>query len=149
MKDMKSMKRKRDLATSLHELNRVSLAEILFAMTEELAVFADCPFLTKSQQGYVDQAQHSLQCAVDVWLHHGKHGKTGKHAVGRMKHGIQVKPEPPLPSPTQAMEPILDMLAVYHDDIDEAHYTPTQVQRITLAMHNLFEVYEELKRNVQ
>jgi len=140
------MRRKHDLATALHELNRVSLAEILFEMTEVLNIFADCSFLTKSQQGYVDQAQHSLHCAIDIWRHHGK---KGKHAVGKMRHGIRVKTEPPLPSPTQAMEPILDMLAVYHDDVDEAHYTQSQVQRITLAMHNLFEVYEELKMGVQ
>lgn len=121
-------------------LSRASVAEILHEMAKNLARLKGCPHLSASQEEHASEAARHIDAAVTEWIDEVTDDGA---SLLRRKHGRDTW----MPArPERALECVLDMLAIYHDDLDERDFTPLQLQRVTIAAHNLLMVVQEIEK---
>ena len=125
----------------------VSIAEILHRMIAELSPLEESEFLSVKQQEHLERARGDIEAAVDDWMRDAmrtKRALRGKLFKVSEEGQVQVEEHPPV----AGLEPLLDMLAVYHDDMNQEGYSHRHQQRIMIAIHNLLEVVRELEVQV-
>lgn len=127
---------------NLEALARASVVEILNEMMKTLATLRGCAYLSHTQHAHVTVAKRRINQAVAEWID----AVTGDRAPAprRERNAESSTPE----QPTRGLECVLDMLTIYHDDLNERDFTPVQIQRLTIAAHNLLMIAMELKRTV-
>ena len=130
----------RPLSEDFAVLSRASVAELLHEMAKNLARLKGCPHLSSSQEEHASEAGLHIDAAVTEWI---DDVMDDPMPSSRRKHRRDARmPE----HPERALECILNMLAIYHDDLDEGDLTPLQLQRVTIAAHNLLMVVQEIEK---
>jgi hypothetical protein len=135
---------KTSIAERFEALDRASVMEILHDMVVQLEIITHSNSFTGARQEWLEQSLERIQLVVNHWIQE----VTRSPAVRSTTVCRTVAASEPK-APMSAMDAILDMLTIYHDDIDEDDLTPMQRQRIQVAVHNLIVVYNEIKMRVQ
>jgi hypothetical protein len=86
-----------------------------------------------------------LEAIVNEWIE----DVTSRNATKAKKKKADSKQEVVPATPAQRLDPLLDMLQVYYDDLRPEQYTARQEQRIMVAMHNLVVVVKEIRAEIQ
>lgn len=111
-------------------LTTASVAEMLHEMAKTLERLRGCAYLSEMQDEHVSAAQLHIDEAVAEWID----DVTSETPSSQRRHAAEsATPE----HAERGLECILDMLAIYQDDINERDFTPLQYQRIMIAAHNL------------
>jgi hypothetical protein len=122
---------------------RASVAEILYEIARVLARLKGSEHLSVTQQRHTDAARRHVDAAVDEWIDDVT-SDARPRASARESDAASAMPE----SPERGLRSVLDMLAIYHDEIDDRDFTSMQLRRLMIAAHNLLVVAQELKKNV-
>jgi len=110
-------------------------------MAKTLARLEGCSYLSPSQGEHVSAAERHINEAVSEWIDDVMDDASPS---SRRSHPV----EPLTPEhPERGLDCVLDMLAIYHDDVNERDFTHLQVQRLTIAAHNLLVVAQEIEKS--
>jgi hypothetical protein len=123
-------------------LTKASVAEMLHEIAETLGRLNGCAYLSASQEEHLHEASGHIEMAVAEWID----DVTDDDALPSRRKRVT---EPSLmpEHPERGLDCVLDMLAIYHDDLDERDFTSMQLQRITIAAHNLLAVVQEIRKS--
>lgn len=127
---------------NLEALTRASVVEMLNEMMKTIARLRGCTYLSHAQHEHLTVARRRISQVVAEWIDAVMGDRTS--SARRTRNAESSTPE----QPTRGLECVLDMLTIYHDDLNERDFTPVQMQRLMIAAHNLLMVAQTLKTNV-
>lgn len=126
--------------------NRASVMKIVHNMNEVLSVFQRSTMLSIAEQEHVKMAHGELQALIDSWLVDAQieldlndRFETERQAGNSKQRKVTAKTQ------TRAVEALLEMLSIYHDDkkMPDHAYTAVQQGHILVAVQNLLDALGE------
>lgn len=127
------------LTENLEGLSRATLMEMLHAVAKTLARLHDCPHFSALAAGHIARAERHVDAVVSAW--------TDEVEAGNETRRAKLRPAT-AEDPVRGRGHVLDMLAIYHDEMNDRDFTPLQQQRILIAAYNLAVVAGELMPSV-